>query len=112
MSSEEWAVNATVIHETYHTLVFRRKIEPADCRLKLTEFLRDKRTVFLNLTKSASLFALSLATKMNLGGRDSLIMGAYLYNKVPEMYSHDEELLRLRTVSMRGTKIRITDPLR
>ncbi len=65
------AINSTVVHECYHTLVFRRKINPADCKLKIVELLKDPRTAFLNMTKSVSLFALDLASKTNLGGRDS-----------------------------------------
>jgi len=50
LSSERWAVNSTVIHECYHTLVFRRKISPIDSKLKIVETLKDSRTTFLNLT--------------------------------------------------------------
>lgn len=112
LTSEGWAVNATVLHETYHTLVFRRKISPTDSRRKIVEFLRDHRTLFINLTKTVTLFALDLATRMSLGGRDSLIVGCYLYNRIPEIYSHDEDLLKLSEVSMKGRDLRITDPIR
>ena len=107
-----WAINATVVHETYHTLVFRRKISPADSRRKVVELLKDRRTVFINLTTATCLFALNLAASMNLGGRDALIIGSYLYNKIPQMYSHDEELARLRKITMRGKTLHITDPIR
>jgi len=105
-------VNATVIHETYHTLVFRRKMSPFDSRRKIVEFLRDKRTSFINLTPTVSLFALDLAARMNLGGRDSLILACYLHNKVPEVYSHDEDLLNLTKVTAKGKSLRITDPIK
>ena len=112
LSSDTWAVNATVVHETYHTLVFRRKILPADSRRKIIEFLKDGRTIFINLTKTVSLFALDLAAKTDLGGRDSLIIGCFLHNKIPEMYSHDEDLTKLRKVGMKGRILHITDPIR
>jgi len=105
-------VNATVIHETYHTLVFRRRMSPADSRTKIAEFLDDRRTGFVNLTRTVCLFALELASRMNLGGRDSLIIGSYLHDKIPEMYSHDEDLVGLGKVAMRGRAIRITDPVK
>ena len=101
-----------MIHETYHTLVFRRKISSFDSRRKIVEFLRDKRTGFINLTPTVSLFALDLAAKMNLGGRDSLILGCYLHNKIPEVYSHDKELVNLAKVNMKGKTLRITDPIK
>ena len=112
LSSERWAVNSTVAHECYHTLVFRRKISTIDSKLKIVELLRDPRTSFLNLTKSVSMLALDLATKMNLGGRDSLIIASYLYNRIPEIYSHDEELVKLGKVSFKGRHIRMVDPLK
>src|SRR4030067_205516 len=71
LSQEGWALNATVVHETYHTLVFRRRISPNDSKIKISSFLKNQRTTFLNLTKAVSLFALDLATKTDLGGRDS-----------------------------------------
>jgi len=80
--------------------------------LKLVEFLRDPRTSFLNLTKATSLFAMQLATKINLGGRDSLIIGCYLHGGVPEIYSHDEDLVKLRKVSLKGKQTRILDPIK
>ena len=108
--SEGWAVNSTVVHECYHTLVFKRKISPVDSRLKIVGILKDPRTTFLNLTRSVSLLALDLATKMNLGGRDSLILGSYLHKHIPEIYSHDEELVELGKVSLSGRRIRIYRP--
>jgi len=112
ISSGGCAVNSTVIHETYHTLVYRRRIAPADSKRKIVGLLRDRRVVFINLTKTVSLVALDLGAKMKLGGRDSLIVGCYLHNRIPEMYSHDEDMLRLRQVSAKGNTIRITDPVR
>ncbi|MFH0848162.1 MAG: PIN domain-containing protein [archaeon] len=111
LSLNRWAINATVVHETYHTLVFRRKISPRDTRRKIVELLKDRRTNFMNLTEAACLFALNLAASMNLGGRDSLIIGSYLHNKIPQMYSHDEELVKFKKISMRGKTLRITDPI-
>lgn len=112
LSSEGCAVNATVVHECYHTLVFRRKISPSDSRLKLVELLGDQRVSFLNLNKAISLLALRLAVKTKLGGRDALLIGIYLHHSVPEIYSHDEDLIKLHEVSIKGKHIRITDPLR
>jgi len=108
---ESWFVNPTVMHEVYHTLVFKRRMRPADARRKLEEFLRDGRTGFLNQTKLLSLFALDLAVRHNLGGRDSLIIGCYLYNRVGEMLTHDAEILALKGLRFRGRTLRITDPI-
>jgi predicted nucleic acid-binding protein len=112
LSSDAVAINSKVVHECYHTLVFRRKITPTDSKLKIVELLKDSRTIFLNMTKGVSMFALDLATKMNLGGRESLIIGCYLHNNVEEMYSHDEDLTKLATVKFKRRHARITDPIK
>jgi len=112
LSQEGWALNATVVHETYHTLVFRRRISPNDSKIKISSFLKNQRTTFLNLTKAVSLFALDLATKTDLGGRDSVIIGCYLQNRIPEIYSHDDDLLTLKRISLKGRQLRVTDPIR
>ena len=93
-------------------MAFRRKISPKDFRLKIVEFLNDARTNFINLTGRVCLISLDLAIKTNLGGRDSLIVGSYLHNNIPELYTHDEDLVGLGRVSMKGRAIRITDPIR
>jgi predicted nucleic acid-binding protein len=111
LSSGGCAVNSTVIHETYHTLVFRRKISPIDSRRKLVEFLADRRMFFINMTKVVSLFAMNLAVKTKLGGRDSLIVGCYLHNRISEMYSHDDDLVKLKKLSMKERTLRIIDPI-
>jgi predicted nucleic acid-binding protein len=85
---------------------------PTDAKLKVVEFLKDARTSFLNLTRGSSLMALDLATKMNLGGRDSLILACYLQHHVPQIYSHDQDLVRLRKVTVKGRYTRIVDPLK
>ena len=105
-------MNATVIHECYHSLVFSRKIAPTDTKLKIVEFLKDTRTYFLNLTRSSSILALDLGAKMNLGGRDSLILACYLQHNVPQIYSHDEELVKLGKIAVKSKRTRIVDPLK
>lgn len=105
-------VNPTVIHEVYHTLVFKRKMEPEAAGRKLIEFLRDEKTFFVNQTKSVSLLSLSLASKFGLGGRDSLIIGCYLHAKLSKMFTHDEEILRIKILSFRGKTIEFMDPIK
>ena len=112
LASKNWAVNSTVVHECYHTLVFKRKMTPNDSRLKIVGFLKDSRTTFLNLNKTVSMLALELATKMNLGGRDSIIISSYIHKHIPEIYSHDEELTGLSEVKFKGRHVSITDPIK
>jgi len=112
LSLDGWFINSTVIHETYHTLVYKRKMMPTDAKKKLIEFLGDKRTFFVNQTKLIAIFSLSLAVEYNLGGRDSLIIGCYLYNKINNMLTHDDEILKLKGLKFRGKSITFKDPIK
>jgi predicted nucleic acid-binding protein len=109
---QNWAINPTVVHETYHSLVFKRKILPNDAGIKIGTFVRDGRTKFLNITKTISLDSIRLAIESKLGGRDSLIIGCYLSNGIDEMLTHDGEVLLLKEAKLKGKTIRFIDPLR
>ena len=112
LNLDGWYVNPTVIHEVYHTLVFKRKMEPTSANKKLVEFLADRRTSFVNQTKLVTVFSLSLASRFNMGGRDSLIVGCYLHAKVTRILTHDEELLKLKVLRFRGKAVELVDPIR
>jgi predicted nucleic acid-binding protein len=109
--TQTWAINPTVVHESYHTLVFKRGMSPGDGRLKLRALVRDRRTAFLNLTKAVSLYSLDIGPEFNLGGRDALIVGCYLRNGMETMLTHDNELLRLKRLRFKGREIAFVDPL-
>jgi len=111
LSTQAWAINPTVVHESYHTLVFKRGMSPGDGRLKLRALVRDRRTAFLNLTKTISLFSLDLGHKLNLGGRDALIVGCYLRNGMETMLTHDEDLLSLQRLRFKGREMKFVDPV-
>ncbi len=105
------AINPTVLHETYHVLVFSQKWLPWEAKRRLQMLLRHPYVRFLNQTKRTCNVGLSLAAKYGLGGRDALIIANFIVNRVPAMYTHDDELLRLREVSWREWTIRLVDPL-
>jgi predicted nucleic acid-binding protein len=111
LSTQAWAINPTVLHESYHTLVFNRGMSPGDAGLKLRALTRDRRTAFLNLTKTISLFSLGLGPKLNLGGRDALIVGCYLRNGMETMLTHDKDLLSVRRLQFMGREMKFVDPL-
>lgn len=108
---EEWALTPTVVHEVYHTLVFRRGMRANDARSKLRALVGDGRTKFLNITKTVSLYSLDLASEFNLGGRDSLIAGCCLRNRVESLMTHDGELLKLGRVKFKGGTLAFIDPI-
>jgi len=105
------AVNPTVVHETYHTLVFRQKWLPDEAGRRLTMLLRHPFIKFYNQTKTVSVIALRLAEKHALGGRDALIIGNYLANRVPNLYTHDDDLLKLEEMTWKSYTMKFIDPL-
>ncbi len=111
LSIQRWAVNATVVHEVYHTLVFKRGFSSADSRLKLGTLVRDSRTAFPNPTKAISLYSMELASEFDVGGRDSLILGCYLKGGIERVLTHDRELLRIGKLEYRGRGVILADPL-
>jgi len=105
------AVNPTVMHETYHTLVFRQKWLPEDAVKRLTMLMKHPFVKFFNQTKTVSIIGLRLAEKCNIGGRDALMIANYVANKTPTLYSHDTDLLEPEQIVWKRFKMTITDPL-
>ncbi|HZW57982.1 MAG TPA: PIN domain-containing protein [Nitrososphaerales archaeon] len=110
-SGSRVAINPTVIHETYHTLVYRQKWLREDVSSRLVALMRQKYVAFLNQTKSISRNAIYLANKYELGGRDSLILSNYLSNNVMRMYTHDRQILELGKVAASGKELSFSDPV-
>jgi len=106
-----WCLNPTVVHETYHTLVFKRKMKPADAEYKIVDLIEDERTVFASQTKTTTRFCLRLAVEHGLGGRDALIIGCYLYGGIRHMLTHDDQILRLRSLEFGNRRIEFRDPI-
>jgi len=105
------ALNPTVIHETYHVLVFHLQWLPEEAALRLSILLKHHYIEFFNQTRAIAQIALNLAVKNALGGRDALIVANFLANKVPTMYTHDKQLLKLRKISWKNNRLTFKDPL-
>jgi len=104
-------LNPTVVHETYHVLVFYLQWFPQDAAEKLSALLRHPYVQFLSQTRKTTQIALNLSVKHELGGRDALIVANFLANKVPVMYTHDEDLLKLKRIVWKDLQITFQDPL-
>ncbi len=104
-------INPTVVHETYHTLVFDQNWVPADARERILTVLQHPHVEFYNQSRRISTIALELAARHKLGGRDSLILASFIINKVPVLYSHDSDLVGLKRMSWKGLALAIEDPL-
>ncbi len=106
------AMNPTVLHEAYHTLVFRQHWVPSEARTRLVSVLANPYVDFYNQSRRISLFALDLAARHNMGGRDSLILANLMANNVSVLYTHDDDLLSLGRVTQKRFSISLEDPLR
>ena len=105
------ALNPTVIHETYHVLVFHLQWFPEEAARRLSMLLKHPYVKFFNQTRVISQIALNLAVKHNIGGRDALIAANFLANKAPTMYTHDQQLLKLQKISLKNHSLTFRDPL-
>lgn len=107
LASRRVALNPTVVHETYHTLIFKMKWASEDATELLTEMLDDSHVLFLNQTKETTKTGLRFAERYALGGRDALILANFLNPSVAEFVTFDKELIRLRRVERGRRKLMI-----
>ena len=92
------ALNPTVLHETYHTLVFKMKWDRDEASKTLLEILDDGEVLFLNQTKETTRTGLRFAEQYAIGGRDALILASFMNPSVSEFRTFDKELIRLGKV--------------
>jgi predicted nucleic acid-binding protein len=107
LSSRRVALNPTVVHETYHTLVFKMKWRSNDAAEVLGEMLDDSHILFLNQTKDTTKTGLKFAERYGLGGRDALILANFTNPSVAEFVTFDKQLIRLRRVEHGRRKLTI-----
>jgi predicted nucleic acid-binding protein len=96
------ALNPTIVHEAYHTLVFKMKWIPEEASEALTEASMDAKNRFINQTLKTTSMGLLLATEHNLGGRDALILASLLSARITNFGSYDMSLLVLRPQVWQG----------
>ena len=105
------AINPTILHETYHTLVFGQKWVPNEAGRRLKMLLNHPHIEFFNQTKKTCIIALNLALQHKLGGRDALITANFVANKIPTIYTHDHELLVRKKIAWKNFHVAFKDPL-
>ena len=105
------ALNPTVLHESYHTLVYYLEWTPEEAARRLTALIRYPYITFFNQTKITALIALNLCVKHNLDGRDALIVANFLANKVPIILTHDKTLLKIQKITWKNTSLTFKDPI-
>jgi predicted nucleic acid-binding protein len=107
LGSRRVALNPTVVHETYHTLVFKMKWASTEATEVLTEMLDDTHVLFINQTRDTTRVGLKFAERYAIGGRDALILASYVNPSVAEFHTFDKELIRLRRVEHGRHKLTI-----
>jgi len=110
LASKRVALNPTVIHETYHALVFKLNWSPEEAALALREALDDRNNLFLNQTLDTTRTGLALAERYSLGGRDALILANYLSSSVSHLQTFDKALLALERVVYGRRELKIRSP--
>ena len=98
LQDEAVALNPTIIHEAYHTLVYKMKWVPHDASRVLVEAMSDERTLFVNQTLRTTKAGLRIALDYGLGGRDSLILANLLTAGIRGVVTLDGELIALGRV--------------
>jgi predicted nucleic acid-binding protein len=107
LEDELHAVNPTVIHETYHTCVFKLKRRAEETSRTLVEY-KDS-SLCLALDSQTVEFGLTPALKYSLGGRDALILASYaLAKQVRRVVTMDNSLLAVGELEMGRKKLRIS----
>jgi predicted nucleic acid-binding protein len=98
LADESVALNPTIVHEAYHTLVFKMKWAPQDASEALTEASMDANNLFINQTLKTTKMGLRIATEHNLGGRDALILANLVAARISKFVTYDKALLVLGVV--------------
>jgi predicted nucleic acid-binding protein len=99
LSRKAVALNPTIVHEAYHTLVFKMKWNPQQASRALIEASSDERNLFINQTLTTTKVGLSLAVRHGVGGRDALILANMLTAKIADFVTMDDELIALKRVA-------------
>lgn len=107
LTRKRHAVNPTVLHETYHTSVFKLKRRPHDAVRILLDYMG--LALCLPVNSATVEQGLRLALRNSLGGRDALILASYLLSReVKTFVTMDKSLLSLKEVKLGKRFLRIT----
>ncbi len=104
------ATNPTVIHEAYHTLVYAQKWDKKEAVDTLNLYINLNTTLFLNQTREITKLGLSIGLEYPLGGRDSLILANFLFNRIERIVTFDGALLHLEKLTIDGGTLGIIAP--
>jgi predicted nucleic acid-binding protein len=104
------AVNPTVIHEAYHTLVYKQKWKGKAAKNTLSGYIDLDTILFLDQTKKITKLGLEIGANYGLGGRDSLILANFISNSIERMITFDKDLLDVGEVVIDKKRLEIALP--
>lgn len=102
-------INPTVVHEAFHTLIYKQKWLHEEARSTLDDFINLSPIKFLNQTKNITKLGLKIGTKYQLKGRDSLILANFLANDIQRLVTFDRELLNVKEVQSNNRTLKIIE---
>jgi len=110
LSTRKIALNPTIIHEAYHTLVFKMKWDQEEASQVLKEVATDESTLFVNQSLKSAIAGLELAVEYPLGGRDALIIANFIVGGIRDLRTFDGSLLEIREIKYGKRRISIRPP--
>lgn len=109
LQAKRHAVNPTVLHETYHTCVFKLKRPPEDTMNALIDYMDFSSC--LSMDSGTVELGLRLALRYSLGGRDALILASYSRAKqVRKFVTMDKSLLAIGKLTVGKKELNIVSP--
>jgi len=109
LAGKRHAVNPTVIHETYHTCVFKLKRKADETVTTLLDYM--DYSLCIPMDSATVQLGLKLALKHSLGGRDALILASYgLSKQVKQFVTLDGALLSVKRIQIGRRKLEIVRP--
>ncbi len=111
LAEEYHAVNPTVLHETYHTSVFKLRREPEETVRVLLDYMN--LALCIPVSSVTVERGLKIALKHSLGGRDALILASFLLSReVKALVTMDKSLLSLEEIRLGKKVLKIISPAR
>ncbi len=102
-------LSPTVIHETYHTLVYAQKWRRKKAEKVLNNLINIEDTKYLEQNKNTTKLGLKIANKYEIGGRDSQIISTLL-GKTKKLITLDKELLNHKKIKINNKTLKIKKP--
>ena len=95
---ETISIPSIVFMESYHALVRAYKFNELEVKRRLITIIDSENINVLEISISTILLAFEIAEEFKTGGRDSLIAASLLENNIKEIYSHDTDFDKIKSI--------------